>query len=332
MKYNFCVKIRPMVNGAERLYPRQGENNFIAGLQTYKYIGEVAFLHARSSLMLRREGVKWYPVGSFLIPLFEDLSGKKVSKREYPAISFLWEYTRQADDALDSSGLFPSWGEVKNLVAVSQSRLLAWEPEDMADDDKKRIVGALADLRKCVYQATQVQRSWSEPVSYAEALNYRMNTSILLNRKLAEMGNILVGTEMERRQGVEDAFEAIGVPLQILDDLQDVEEDTDTDGNLVRAALHDSGEQNVFLGKLLQAPDGTNIFKVLRNFAPRATSTIVETAQSALQTVADTSPKVARTVRVCSQVSLDLIKTAKNKKDFSGKFANDMHGKVQASF
>ncbi len=315
-----------MLNGKERIKLPSNDNPIQTAFSCAQFAFEAGTTHFASQRRLRKEGVIWYPVGSIFLPFFNTLSGKRFPEELHPLISGLWEYARQTDDLFDESKVFPNLQDTKSATAFTQKALTGRIHEsDLPQNKKRALLRELGELRKRAYDAFAIQKSWQGPVSFGEAFAYRMNSSILLMRKIAAMGNVIVDTIPGKRAQVENAFEAIGVPLQIIDDLQDVEEDARTDGNLVHAALYDHGEGDVFFTTLRNASDGTNLFHTLQTSAPDTAQFLTEEIRNAIIRIEEISPHVARPVRMCTQVCFDRMSVSREKKDLLHKFANEVH-------
>ncbi|MBI4079441.1 MAG: hypothetical protein HY429_04075 [Candidatus Levybacteria bacterium] len=306
----------------ERIGLFNPDGKFSTGISFLRYVGEVGSLHIQSREALAKKGVRWYMVGSLLVPLFGKLSDKSIPAYAYPAISYLWEYARFFDDLIDNANSFPNWSETKQAIGPSQSRLVkAVSDFRISPEQKREVLYELADLRRRSYAAFERQHGWTETASFADAFAYRKDSSLLLMRKVAAMGNILASTNQSVRTRVEDGFEAIGiVALQLPDDLQDVLDDKITDGNLVHATLHDHGEFENFFNAAQNSPDGTNLFGLLANTAPYSTHFLTSVANAALSDLRAVSPDVERAIYFASQLLFDHIVIDRGKNRFMSKF------------
>lgn len=305
----------------ERINLSGSDGRIQTSLAFARYTTEVGLLHLQTKHALAKHGVRWHMVGSLLVPFFNKLSGKPIPPHVYPAISYLWEFARFTDDLFDNANIFPNWNETKQAAASLQNRLVRNVLSSQANPEQKRgVLHELADLRRRSYAAFERQHGWTTPVSFDEAFAYRKDSSFLLMRKVAAMGNIFAGTQQDKRIKVEDGFEAIGVvALQLPDDLQDVLDDNITNGNLIHAALFDHEESAAFFNAAQNSPDGTNLYKLLANTAPHSSRFITDVANSALGDLKAISPEIERPIRYATQLLFDHFSIDRQKKTFLSK-------------
>ncbi|MBI2595625.1 class 1 isoprenoid biosynthesis enzyme [Candidatus Daviesbacteria bacterium] len=290
------------------------------------YFKDVAALHYSAKRRLGKDGIIWYPVSSFLLPFFNQVAGKNIPENTYPLISYLWEYARQTDDLFDRSTKFPSSDETDTATASARGKLItAIQKAEITDLQKNELTDEIRELRERVYQAFEDQNNWIKQPSFEKAFNYRKNSSLLLMRKIAVMGNILALTSDERKKRVEDCLEDIGVIMQFIDDLMDVEEDSLLDGNLIHAVLHDEDEQELFTRALSLAPDQTGLFKLLEDSAPKTKLFISRIIAQSLANLESNSFSVGISVKFFTGLLLKNVKISRQKRDFLSKFANEMH-------
>ncbi|KKS13692.1 MAG: hypothetical protein UU67_C0020G0013 [Candidatus Daviesbacteria bacterium GW2011_GWB1_41_5] len=264
-----------------------------------KNLAKAGFVHVKASRRLHKEGIPWYPSGSFLLPIISDLTERTVPDTVLPLITHLNHYMRQTDDFFDEREDFPSWSECKYGVQQTQSVLLHAISQSDIDPSKKRMIfHEIAGLRRNAYLSLQQKDRWKESPTFEEAYTHRVNTTGLFSRIVADIWCIVTDTSKEKQAGAKDALQRIGMTFQYIDDLMDIRDDTDTDGNLVLATLNENAEERQEVTQVLTDIKGKpRVLDLLTRFAPQSTNTLLRRMDEEAASLRNISSSTERTIR-----------------------------------
>lgn len=278
-----------------RTFNLSGSEYFAVG----KNLAKAGLVHVKASRRLSREGIPWYPSGSFLLPIISNLTGRTIPDTMLPLITYLNHYMRQTDDFFDEREDFPSWSECKNGVRQTQSVLLRAISQLDIDPSKKRMIfHTIAGLRRDAYLSLQQKDSWKENPTFEEAYIYRVNTTGLFSRTVADIWCIVTDTSKVKHAGVKNALQRIGMTFQYVDDLMDIRDDMDTDGNLVLATLNENAEERQKVTQALTDIKGKpRVLNLLTRFAPQSTNTLLRRIDQEVAPLGNISQATEQAIR-----------------------------------
>lgn len=264
-----------------------------------KNLVNAGLVHVRASRRLSKEGVPWYPTGSFLLPIMSDLTGRTISNTMLPLITHLNHYMRQTDDFFDEREDFPSWAECKSEVSQTQAVLLNGIAKLDIDSARKRMIfHEIAGLRRDAYVALQEQDKWEQDPAFEVAYEYRLNTTGRFAKTVAEIYSIATDTPLEKRVGAKDALQRIGMTFQYIDDLMDLQDDLPIDGNLVHAVLNGNMKEKQEVDQALARAKGyPRVLELLMSSAPESVDRLLRKIDEEIRPIKDVSPSLEQTIR-----------------------------------
>ncbi|OGK51139.1 hypothetical protein A2966_00150 [Candidatus Roizmanbacteria bacterium RIFCSPLOWO2_01_FULL_41_22] len=245
-------------------------------------------------LTTAEKGLPWPLSGTFLLPFLETVGKKRTPLNIYPLVSCFYYYIRATDDFLDQRQPLASWEETQK--ALDKARL-PWEmslKESSIDDDQKTDITNIAgSLGESIYQKMREKEQWSQAPSFTTAYNYRLNTTGLLSEVVADIWCIFAGVPENLRFDTIEATRRLGMVFQFRDDLFDIKQDSDMDGNLTLAILTEENERNNLFASLNQTKTPKKIMELMKKSAPRTLRRNLAYIEDEMRCLRERSPEAA---------------------------------------
>ena len=185
----------------------------------------------------------WPLSASFLLPIIEQVGNASTPSSLLPVVAHFYNYIRYTDDYFDNNDHFPDRNETKEAVLPHEKRLFeSINGAFIQEQDREYIVELFAHLEEVAYNALTLQHSWKNSPAFDKAYQYRQNTTGILSDVVAKLWCMSTGVLGAAEENIISIVRTVGMLFQYYDDFRDVYEDNDTDGNLVRAIVHEEGE------------------------------------------------------------------------------------------
>lgn len=264
---------------------------------------------------LTRGGPPWPLSGSVLLPLMEQIGRRKTPDEIYPLVGQFYNYIRVTDDFFDNNPHFPTWLECQFATSAAKQPVLeAIENSSINPIDKKYILGRITRLGNLAYLALASKENWPEKPSFEQAYKYRWDTTGALSEVVADTWCIFAGVKRDLRPNVKTAVQRIGMVFQYRDDLMDLREDTDRDGNLIRAILNEEGEKDRLLSFVLISRGRTKLMALMKHHSPRSKLRTINYLVEETGEIKDINPKASALVTALLRFSLARITVGTLKK------------------
>lgn len=249
----------------------------------------------------------WPLSASVLLPIMEHVAGVYTPCKLLPVVADFYKYIRFTDDFFDNYPGFPDWSETQLATQQLHNTLLGSITNVVDENDAAYMVERIDYLRENVYQVLQNQHLWVNSLSFRDAYDYRWNTTGILSDVVAELWCLSAGVTGEVKTNIRHVTQKFGMFLQFWDDLIDVREDEDTDGNLVRAILNEEGQKETFLNSCT-SESKTPILTAMLSSAPKSLERILKYMKDENEEIRKISPRIAEFLDSFMLVSLPRIR------------------------
>lgn len=244
---------------------------------------------------VHEKGHSWPLSSSFLLPILESVGKRKTPLELYPIVSLFYDYIRAADDLFDKEENLPIWEATKKSLKIIEEPLFErLEKSQIIDETNRRyIFERVNSLGTSVYETMQVKSQWTKTPSFEDAYSYRWETTALLSDVVADIWCIFAKVPEDLRVKTREITKRLGMLFQFRDDLMDLQEDGDMDGNLVLAVIDEENEKDSLFESIKNLKSKTNLIKLMKIYSPKSFNRIMNYMQKELELIQEQSPNTA---------------------------------------
>ena len=254
------------------------------------------------------KGRHWPKSGSYLLPIIESVGKRRTPLELYPIVGLFYDYIRTTDDLFDKEKNLPGWEDTKNSLKTVKDPLFEKLRKSQIIDEaqQKYIFERINSLGESVYSTMEEKSSWTKPPSYEKAYSYRIDTTGLLSDVVADVWCIFAKVPDELRTITKEVIKRLGMVLQFRDDLSDLRQDSEMDGNLVLAVLNEENERYSILSLIKKSKSKINLVKLLRSHAPKSYKRVMDYINKEFEQIRKMSPDTGSKLADLIQFATDI--------------------------
>ena len=282
-----CNIIYPLVMKVER------SNNI--PLKDIGFLSLLMLGAAKSSIIgkfTHEKGSHWPKSGSYLLPILESVGKRKTPLELYPIVNHFYDYIRMTDDLFDKNATLLTWENIKgNLKTVEVPLFKIIEQSKIVNQrEREHIIKRINLLGESVYKTMRTKNMWTKTPSFDEAYTYRLDTTGTLSNVVADTWCIFAKVPDDHRTKTREVIKRLGMVLQFRDDLADLRQDGEMDGNLVIAVLNEANEKDSLFNSIEKSKSKINLIKLLKIHAPRSFKRIMDYMNIEFEIIRKQSP------------------------------------------
>ncbi|KKP86086.1 MAG: hypothetical protein UR89_C0034G0007 [Candidatus Roizmanbacteria bacterium GW2011_GWA2_35_8] len=243
---------------------------------------------------LHEKGHRWPKSGSFLLPILESVGKRKTPLELYPIVNLFYDYIRMTDDLFDKQRTLPTWENIKsNLKTVEEPLFKGIEKSKITNKSQQEyILQRINFLGESVYKTMEAKNLWTKTPSFDEAYSYRLNTSGLLSDVVADIWCIYAKVPDDLRVITREVLKRLGMVLQFRDDIVDLRQDGEMDGNLILALLKEENEKEFLFSSIEKSKKRINVIKLMKTFSPKSIKRVMDHMKKEFEFMQEQLPNV----------------------------------------